>query len=128
MSMHSTKTLYPPLSQFSYAPDAPGKPLGCVAGTGRHDTYLHAGAGKGWPHDHKAEDTFDVPTIAIDTQDFNRLVGGPKPPVEERDYQAEFGPDGSARLVLVTATIIATFETFADAQTAAKALNEHKGY
>lgn len=31
-------------------------------------TYLHAVAGKGWPYDHKAEDTFEVPPLPADVQ------------------------------------------------------------
>lgn len=79
-------------------------------------TYLHAGAAKGWPADQKAEDTFELPPVP------------PRGTVEPREYRAEFGTDGSARLVLDKTTTIATFDTFADAQLAAEALNNHKGY
>lgn len=88
-----------------------------------HDTYLN-GHAKGWPHDHTAEDTFELPpkttneALLIKSQD------------EAKEYRAEFGTDGSARLYLHTPPklFIATFETFADAKTAAEALNNHKGY
>jgi hypothetical protein len=135
-----------------------------------YTTYLHAGAGEGWPADHKAEDTFDLPCDAmkhcLDTftrtkpsdatlsdiigpyrqpaaaadntfQSYanacnNYRPGNPnmlkKPEPPEDEYIAEFGPDGSARLVVATTRIIANFNNFADAQTAAKALNELKGY
>lgn len=47
-------------------------------------------------------------------------------------YTAEFTPTGGVSLVLTTTKIvkktIASFDTFADAQTSAKALNELKGY
>lgn len=142
----------PPLSPLYYAPDAPGKPLGCVAGTGRHDTYLHAGAGKGWPHDHKAEDTFEVHplkhewsedriyniTPPLNVLEHPELIGMPMITIDTRDnglinnapeYKAEFGHDGSANLVLYTPRrLIAKFDTMADAQLAAEALNNHKGY
>jgi hypothetical protein len=44
-------------------------------------------------------------------------------------YSAEYTHERGATLVFYPpAKIIAKFETLADAQTAAKALNEHKGY
>jgi len=86
-------------------------------------TYLHAGAGTGWPHDHKAEDTFDLP---------------PEPTMPhvktDEEYFPKFNGHGGAELCIRTVTTtaaykrIATFDTYADAETAAKALNEHKGY
>jgi hypothetical protein len=77
-------------------------------------TYLHAGAGVGWPHDHKAEDTFELPQKPAAPQD--------------REYTAEFRGDGSAVLVLYTSKVIANFDTMADARKAAEALNNHEGY
>lgn len=80
------------------------------------DTYLHAGSSQGWPADHTAEDTFECPPID-------------RPDIETApEYSARFSYTGAAHLIKTTTTRIATFETFADAQTAAKALNELKGY
>lgn len=112
----------------------------------KHDTYLHAGKPSkiGWPHDHTAEDTFAVPPMGIGAPPWMPVppfapglilqhppceqLAKPKPPVVELEYRAEFGTDGSARLLLITTATIAKFDTFADAQLAAKAINEHKGY
>lgn len=87
-------------------------------------TYMHAVAGKGWPYDHKAEDAFEVPPYILrDTIKLDDLRN------ETPEYKAEFGTDGSARLYLYQPRkLIGTFETFADAQITAKALNEAKGY
>lgn len=82
----------------------------------RPNTYLHTGAIKGWPQDHKAEDTFDL------------LQRRQQLHAEDREYKAEFGTDGSARLYLITKTSVAKFDTFADAQLAAEALNNHNGF
>ena len=82
-------------------------------------TYLHAFGGKGWPADHTAEDAFELPPM-IKLDDLRN---------ETPEYKAEFGTDGSARLYLYQPRkLIGTFNTFADAQLAAKALNEAKGY
>ena len=82
-------------------------------------TYLHAGSGtKGWPHDHKAEDAFDLPPAYTTEGDI--------------EYFAKFGPKGEALLLKSVTTHahtrIAAFDTMADARTAAEALNNHKGY
>lgn len=89
-------------------------------------TYLHAGCGKGWPHDHKAEDTFElprrVPAHEARAEFFSTAAETPQ-------YSAGF--TGSGKVILVLSTperTIAYFDTFADAQTAAQALNELKGY
>lgn len=112
-------------------------------------TYLHAGSSKGWPADQKSEDTFEVPSeqrtvspwdasapwhptthfrdgtpipmVTVDTR-------APAPVTEEREYRAEFGDSGEAFLVLDHTKRIAKFDTYADAQTAAEALNNLKGY
>lgn len=60
--------------------------------------------------------------------DIPKAKAQPLPPVEEREYRAEYGPLGEAFLVLDHTTTIASFDTFKDAETAAKALNEHYGY
>lgn len=98
--------------------DIPAFALGCPAKG--PSTYLHAGASsQGWPHDQKAEDTFDVPTSPEWRTD-----------TVEAEYRAEFLPTGGVALMRVSTTKIniANFNNFADAQTAAKALNELKGY
>ena len=98
--------------------------LSWANGVSGPSTYLHAVAGKGWPHDHKAEDAFELPGNTV---------------VDERpQYRAEYMPDGGVNLVLITPlvtytrtetkTTIASFNNYEDAHTAAKALNELKGY
>lgn len=85
-----------------------------------HSTYLHAGAGTQWPADHAAEDTFEAPSQPWQPAPLNVR--------RDHEYSAEFGTDGSARLVLNSKRHIATFDTYRDAKTAAEALNNHKGY
>jgi hypothetical protein len=94
-------------------------------------TYLHAGAGKGWPHDQKAEDTFDLPPQRLSTEEakenYAAYLGKTAP--ADPEYYVQFGPKGEALLMHYTPNrTIATFDTFTDAVTAAKALNELKGY
>ena len=101
-----------------------------------HDTYLHAGAGKGWPHDHTSEDTFDLPPLATILHEAHKLSNPVQVAIDHAlmvggspEYKAEYTANGGAVLVLYTpAKIIARFDTFADATTAARALNETKGY
>lgn len=133
-----------------YAPDAPGKPMGCQPLS--HNTYLHAGSGKrGWPYDHSVDDAYECPpftwaptlqeafklsnpvTIAREAIDHALMGTGESPiafaaPEDTTEYRALFGEKGEAYLVLVNIKRIAKFDTFADAQTAAKALNEHHGF
>lgn len=91
----------------------------------------------GWPVDHGTEDTFCLPPMspinAAIGHAFNLVnpptIAPPPPPApEDREYRAEYGSDGSARLVIDTVRVIAKFDTFADACTAAEALNAHHGY
>ena len=87
------------------------------------NTYLHARYGQVWPADQKSEDAFEVPlhTLEINQDNPNRE--------ESPQYSAEFTGQGKAVLVLYTPSrVIAHFDTFADAQTAAEALNNHHGY
>ncbi len=86
-----------------------------------HDTYLN-GVRYGWPHDHSVDDTYEVPPHTWTPVEAEDPAHGPQ-------YAAEFTTSGGAILVFYPAAQkIAAFETMADAQTAAKALNEHKGY
>jgi hypothetical protein len=83
-------------------------------------THLHAGAGPVWPAQQSTEDAFEAPRRPdpfdwIDTP-------------ADQQYSAEFRSDGGAVLVLKTTKDIAKFDTFEDAQEAAKALNQYKGY
>jgi hypothetical protein len=88
------------------------------------NTSLHAGFSRGWPYDHKAEDVYEAPPHT-----WEPLVTGAVTECESPEYRAEFGTDGSARLYLhAPKTLIGSFDTFADAQLAAEALNNHKGY
>jgi hypothetical protein len=82
------------------------------------NTSLHAGFSRGWPHDHKAEDAYEAPPHTW------------SPGVNEApEFKAEFGLDGSSRVYLYTPRrLVGSFETHADAQLAAEALNNHKGY
>jgi hypothetical protein len=98
-------------------------------------TYLHAGAGIGWPVDHSTDDTFALPPLPLSALLPPNMLSDAKRPeplniVDDRpEYKAEFSADGSANLVLYTpCKIIAKFQTFVDAQTAAQALNNLKGY
>lgn len=94
-------------------------------------TYLHAGASKtGWPHDQSTEDTFDLPAVP------GRICRTPTPLETSevtREYVAKYTSMGGAELVLITKSTyetirpIAAFDTMADAQTAAEALNNHEG-
>ena len=70
---------------------------------------------------HPPEDAFDVP-------DFTTIKTPPS--YTPREYTTVFGLKGEALLVLNEdkQTTIASFETMADAQTCAEALNNHKGY
>jgi hypothetical protein len=91
-------------------------------------TYIYAGYGtKGWPHDHSTEDAYEVPPFTWDGHPTGTVVKSAKS-AEDREYTAEFRSDGGAVLVLRINKTIAHFETFTDAQIAAKALNELKGY
>lgn len=164
-----------------------------VVHTQHHNTYLHAGPrpGVGWPVDHKAEDTFELPptqsglpelqareraqsaaakitakveganwhldvlspapdaplkryewtedrvvTIApkLNVLDHPELLCPPTPAIFDaaEEYRAEYTSGGGVVLVLLKTSIdkttIATFNNHADAVTAAKALNELKGY
>jgi hypothetical protein len=112
------------------------------------NTSLHAGFSRGWPHDHKAEDGYEAPphTWAPGVNESFRLLAEKKEEASmthttttwetgavtecaSPEYRAEFGTDGSARLYLhAPKTLIGSFDTFADAQLAAEALNNHKGY
>jgi hypothetical protein len=79
-----------------------------------HNTYLN-GHSKGWPHDHSVDDAYEAPPYThITTSN------------ESPEYKAR--SDGSLVLVTACVTHIANFGTFADAQLAAEALNNHKGY
>jgi hypothetical protein len=107
------------------------------------DTYLHAGHGtKGWPHDHKAEDPFEVPPHLSMSQFLNKKdletakldqaykAAHPVGIINDTpQYSAAYTGSGKAILVLSTPErTIGFFDTFADAQLAAKALNELKGW
>lgn len=102
-------------------------------GTGP-STYMHAVPGKGWPFDHKAEDAFELPplrngvTVEVplyETKDTSEV---------EQQYSAVYTTKGGVELRLETVSTyttirtIGTFDTFADAQLAAEALNNLKGY
>ena len=101
-------------------------------------TYRHAGASKiGWPHDHSVDDTYEVPPYTWVAKDKQDIIDGNLNGInvvkkqlhaEDTEYVAQFGGDGSAILFLVTKRSVAKFDTFADAKTAAEALNNHKGY
>ena len=108
-----------------------------------HDTYLHAFGGQGWPADHRAEDTFEVPGAgwltnaeAAATQAQLWEPAKNKTTLEAThvladapQYSAAY--TGSGKVILVLSTpdrTIGYFDTFADAQLAAEALNNHKGY
>lgn len=75
---------------------------------------------------HSTEDTF-APCAP------NPIVTGYDTSNVDRQYAAEYTPGGGVNLVLtttstyVTKRAIASFDTMADAQTAAKALNNHNG-
>lgn len=103
---------------------------------------------------HKTEDAFEAPKInaqiegasyyeASEQQDRDAFLNSPvfTPEVlaarmssvdDEHMYEAEWGPKGEAVLVRLeiktTKKFIAWFDTFADAQKAAEALNNHEGY
>jgi hypothetical protein len=92
-------------------------------------TYLHAGVRHGWPHDQKCEDTFEVPPMAVNPGSVLNVQLNQTTTCAAPEYKAEYGADGSARLYLhAPKRLIGTFDTFADAQLAAEALNNHKGY
>lgn len=83
------------------------------------DTYLN-GHSKGWPHDHSVDDAYEAPLFTMKPK---------TAPAEEREFKASFGPDGSSKVWLHTPPrLIGSFETHADAQLAAEALNNYKGY
>jgi hypothetical protein len=109
----------------------------------KHNTYLHAGSGKlGWPHDHTVEDTYaygpqEMAARAMDEARDAALLNEAHKAVHpvavlpnDQEYSAEFGAHGEAYVVKRSTTykFIAAFDTMADAQKAAKALNEHEGY
>lgn len=85
-------------------------------------TYLN-GHGAGWPQSHSVDDTYECPP--------HTWVAPASAPTE-REYLARFSPSGGAELVIKTTdtkyTVIANFDTHADAVIAAEALNNHKGY
>lgn len=113
---------------------------------------------RGWPHDHSVEDTYECPpweakhifTIPELPKLNAQVEGSCAPEGVQHDlselkarsafftriatsdtpqYTAESDGKGGAILVLYTpAKIIARFDTYADATTAAQALNNHKGY
>jgi hypothetical protein len=99
------------------------------------NTSLHAGFSRGWPHDHKAEDAYEAPPHTWDEPGVNetfKLLAEKKPlniRNEAPEFKAEFGLDGSSRVYLhPPRRLVGSFETHADAQLAAEALNNHKGY
>jgi hypothetical protein len=59
-------------------------------------------------------------------------VPDPGTVTSDTEYKAVWGPKGEAKLIRVETqsrhTTIAKFDTFADAETAAEALNNHEGY
>jgi hypothetical protein len=68
------------------------------------------------------EDAFDLPAVS-------KLAPYVQDEAHAGKYSAEYTHERGATLVFYPpAKIIAKFETLADAQEAAKALNEHKGY
>jgi hypothetical protein len=77
------------------------------------------------------EDAFDLPDLL--TRQAEAVIDergeGSPPPQREDEYAAIWGTSGEALLVRLETTrhTLASFDTMADAQTAAKALNEHKG-
>jgi len=77
---------------------------------------------QGWPTDQALEDAFDLPPRAVETSKV------------DRQYAAEFTASGGVELILTTTSTyetkrtIGSFDTMADAQLAAKALNTHHGY
>jgi hypothetical protein len=73
---------------------------------------------------HIVEDAFEVPLRKDHLSDRTRYKGSTDTCPYE--YKAEFGTDGTSRLLFIRT--VASFDTLADAQLAAKALNEHKGY
>jgi hypothetical protein len=91
---------------------------------------------------HTPEDTFELPTltpyVSLDKDALKRaridaahkLVDGPPYIIKDTpEYSA--GYTGSGKVILVLSTpdrTIGYFDTFADAQLAAEALNNHKGY
>jgi hypothetical protein len=115
-------------------------------------TYLHAGSGKGWPHDQSTEDTFEVPSSPVQPWPcpphpldgltakqaqaafLNSPVFTPEAieaqviSTVEKEYRAEFDTKGRALLILHRRQTVASFDTYADAQLAAEALNNHEGY
>lgn len=109
----NSSPIYPPMAPL-IAQDAAGR-------KDAHDTYLHANGPTGWPADHKAEDTFDIPTIGP-----GMIVNVIK---DKPEYSAAY--TGSGKVILILSTpdrTIGYFDTYADAQLAAEALNNHKGY
>jgi hypothetical protein len=72
----------------------------------------------GWPSDHTPEDAFEVTTQPLEY----------KHNAPDNQYVAEYVSSGGVTLFLVTKKTIASFDTLADAKTAAEALNNHKGY
>jgi hypothetical protein len=62
------------------------------------------------------EDAFDLPPLPV-----------PKPVAPITEYAVQF-VEGRPNLVFTTTTNVAVFNDFEDARSAAKALNEHKGY
>lgn len=113
--------------------------------------------GPGWPQDHKADDTFDLPPLVkvnakVEGEVVNtertaapEVWGGPADDAAfladltdtaevSTEYSAEFTKRGGAQLILTTTSKyhtvrpIADFNNMDDARTAAEALNNHKGY
>jgi hypothetical protein len=96
------------------------------------NTSLHAGFSRGWPYGHKAEDAYEAPPHTWEPwlNETFTLPAEQKPLKNEApEFKAEFGLDGSSRVYLYTPRrLVGSFETHADAQLAAEALNNHKGY
>ncbi len=110
-----------------------------------HTTYLHCAPKPGWPADHTTEDAFDLPKkprvtahearAAFYNEPESPQSAAPLTPAifeAAEEYRAEYTSGGGVVLVLSKTqqqkTTIAYFDTYVDAQTAAKALNELKGY
>lgn len=134
----------------SYDLDTP--PIAAVSGftqTGQRkgpSTYLHAGSAQGWPANPQNEDTFDLPCDAL-KPDYLSNPNALTPAGEAflarsltegsevtKEYTAEYDPKGRALLILnttskyITAREIGSFDTMADAQLAAQALNDLNGF
>jgi hypothetical protein len=114
----------------------------------------------GYPQDHSAEDTFDIPPFPVEPVKINAAIEGNTWPEASdaselsedkeadaaflsnltdtlevtQEYSAEFTTRGGVQLILTTTSKthtvrpIASFDTFADAQLAAEALNNHNGF